>query len=299
MTNHAKSTSDLFTRIRKLGKMTRSENKIASFFSNNINRLAFENLTALSQKAQVSKASMVRFIIHRLGYRDFSEFQTERQEQIENRLESPVRRYIRYREKIHNLKDGKLSAMDMHIPSVLNHIQQAYEHVDSSKLSAAAALLANDESSIYLLSQRTSFSLSFMLYANLQYVRPKVFLLGSHDSSFPQEAFSICPGDTVFVIHRRRYSINTYNIVKHLKNPGINLILATDAELTPLSSLADIQITIPPSKTKEFYSVCAWVAVLESLFLSVAELRKEHKKEYSNKVEQVLQKYSINDDEEN
>lgn len=70
--------SSLTQRIQSLEKLTASEIKIADYFSRNYWDLAFENVTTLSRRTGVSKATVVRFLA-KLGYSDFSEFRDELQ----------------------------------------------------------------------------------------------------------------------------------------------------------------------------------------------------------------------------
>jgi len=291
MNERSKKTGDIFSRIRNLDKLTRGESAIASFFEDNINMLAFENLTVLSERSGVSKASMVRFLKHRLGYESFAQFQNERQELMEHRLDSPVRRYVRNQSVFDLFDGGKQSALETHVPEVLQHIQDVCNYLYPEKIEEVATLLAHEKNSIYLLGQRSSYSLAHMFYVNLLHFRPNFFMLGGLDSTMPPEIFNASAGDTVFVIHRRRYSKNTYDIARQLKLAGLSLILLTDSEISPLSSMADLQIVVPDSKTKNFLSECAWIAVLESIVLTVAKMSKEEDSQYIEKVEKTLQHF--------
>ncbi|MFW6055088.1 MAG: MurR/RpiR family transcriptional regulator, partial [Thermodesulfobacteriota bacterium] len=93
--NKQSKNKGLLSRLRALDRLTRTERKIAVFFEQNPKLLAFESLTRLSAKAGVSKASMNRFLMQRLGYESFLHFKTECRKQIEHQLESPIQRYQR------------------------------------------------------------------------------------------------------------------------------------------------------------------------------------------------------------
>jgi len=60
------ATNNLIERIRALKKLTPSEAKIAVFLSRCFPEIVFENVTTISPKSGVSKATVVRFI-SRLG----------------------------------------------------------------------------------------------------------------------------------------------------------------------------------------------------------------------------------------
>lgn len=291
MNNRSTKSDDFFARVREIGKLTRTESMIVTFFEANINLLAFENLTALSQKAGVGKASMVRFIKHRLGYDDFAQFQDERREFMEQRLDSPVRRYVRDQAMTAKSADKQQSAFERHFPEALHHLQLVFENMDPGQIEEVAKYMTRKNSSIFLLGQRTSYSLAHTLYVKLLYVRPNIYLVGGPDSTLPHQIFNASEGDIVFVIHRKRYSQNTYDIAKQLKTKGLDLVLMTDSEVSPLASMADRQIVIPSSKRKDYLGDSAWVAVLESIFLAVADICQAQNSEYTEMVEKSLQKF--------
>ncbi|WP_024334770.1 MurR/RpiR family transcriptional regulator [Desulfotignum balticum] len=275
---------DLFARIRALGKLTRTQTKMVNLFNSSPNLLAFENLSALSQRANVSKASMVRFLIHILGYRDFAEFQTERQDAMALNLDSPIMRF---------LKDTKQApedraVVDTHIPYTLQAIQQAYGRLDLDSFNRMADILTQTRRPLHLMGHRTAFSLAYMMFINLQYIRPRVFLLGGAHPSMPAQIFNVEKKDVVLAISRRRYSKISLEITRKLKELGTTLLLVTDSEVAPLSGLADVQLVVTPSSQGGFESITAWAAILEALTLTVADACRKAEPGYSQKAEELL-----------
>ncbi|MCK4509085.1 MAG: MurR/RpiR family transcriptional regulator [Desulfuromonadales bacterium] len=278
---------DLFSRVRALKKLTPTQFKIVDWFRNNENSLAFENLIALSAKSGVSKASMVRFLIHVLGYRDFAEFQCERQKKMAQRLESPIMCYL-------NSSDDALggeSTLMQHVPYSLQAIQCAYNFLDITAFTQISNLLAQAERPLYLMGHRTSYALASLAYTNLQYIRPNVHMLGDAHSSFPPEIFNVGKGDIALIISRRRYSQNSLNIARELKNIGTELVLLTDAEVTPLSHLADIQLVVQPPEKVVFESLAAWTVILEAMTLNVADKCRRTNPDYSVRAEKIVSEF--------
>lgn len=287
MNKESKNQPDLFARIRALKKLTTTQAKLVELFRNNQNSLAFETLIMLSAKAGVSKASTVRFLIHVLGYRDFAEFQAERQELMENRLESPIMRYLRASDDDPNGENPLIR----HIPYTLQAIQHAYNHMDMDIFARIAQILAETERPLYFMGHRTSYGLVFMMYVNLQYIRPRVCMLGDAHSAFPPELLNVGKDDVVFIVSRRRYSRNSLKIAEELKNIGAQLILMTDSEVTPLSHLADIQLVVPQIEPAVFESNAAWTATLEALSLTVADKCRRKDPDYPAGTELILNQH--------
>lgn len=284
MNNQSKNGNDIFARIRTLRKLTPSQVKIVDWFHLNQNSLAFENLTALSRKAGVSKASMDRFLIHVLGYRDFAEFQAERQKKMENRLDSPITRYLRASGDGQNRDD----VLNQHLSFSVQAVQYAQKCLNADVFHKITTILTQTKRPLHIMGHRTSFSLAFMLYINLQYVRPLVSLLGDAHSSLPVELFNVAPDDAVLIISRRRYSQNSLQISQEIKKIGAEIILVTDSEIAPVAHLADTLLVIPPPLSPVFESMTAWTAILEAMILAVAEECQRKEPKHAAMVERLL-----------
>ncbi len=282
MNKKSNDKADLFSRIRALQNVTPTQVKIIDWFRVNQNSLAFENLIALSAKAGVSKASMVRFLIHVLGYHDFAEFQLERQGQMEQRLKSPIMRYF------DASADDSETPLIRHIPQSLETIQYAYSCLDVDTFVQITEILAQIDRPIYFIGHHTSYALAFLTYTNLQYIRPNVHMLGGAHSSFPSEMFNVGKGDIALIISRRRYSQNSLKIANELKKIGAELVLVTDAEVTPLSHLADIQLVVSPPEKVIFEGLAAWTVILEAMTLIVADKCRHINPDYSTRTECML-----------
>jgi DNA-binding MurR/RpiR family transcriptional regulator len=227
---------------------------------------------------------MVRFLIHILGYRDFAQFQAERQAAMADSLDSPIMRFINDSSKT----PGDRTVVDTHIPYTLQVVQHAYSRLDMDAFNQIAQILVQTQQPLHLLGHRTAYALAYMMYTNLQYIRPRVFMLGQAHTAMPPEIFNVDKEDAVLIISRRRYSRHSLEIAKEIKQIGATLILVTDSEVAPLSGLADVQLVVSPPGEQDFESITAWAAILEALTLTVAETCRLEEPGYSQKVEKQL-----------
>lgn len=281
----------LLDKIRSLDRLTRTEKKIAFFFERHLRQLAFDSLTGLSVKAGVSKASMNRFLTQRLGYRGFSHFKSERQQDIQLQLESPIQRYQRQLDGSWKAETSSQTPLQLHLSEYLQHIQTLSRQLDQASLSEAADRISQTDRSLFVLGQRMSYSLAYILATNLQYIRPNVFLMRGDHSSLPTETFNTRSGDVLFVISRRRYSENTFRLTRYLRNSGLTVVAATDSEVSPLVPLANVLLVIPSLENGTFESLGALVAVMETLVLMVADRCRMSQAAYFQKAEDLLSEF--------
>ena len=281
----------LLTKLRSLGRLTRTELKIAVYFERHLQQLAFDSLAGLSAKAGVSKTSMNRFLMQRLGYTGFGQFKAERQKEIEHRLESPIQRYQRRNDGSWETTGKDPTPFQRRIAEYMQHIQNVGAYLDQAALEKAASALSQTDRALYVLGQRMSFSLAYILAINLQYIRSDVFLMRNDHASLPTEIFNTKPGDVLFVISRRRYSENTCRLTEYLRRSGLTIVAFTDSEVSPLVPLADVLLVIPSLETGTFESLGAQVVVIETLALMAADKCRESGKEYFQRAENILTEF--------
>ncbi len=280
----------LFDRIRSLGKLTASESKITALFEENPNGIAFETVTSIAKKTGVSKASVVRFIIHRLGYDSFNEFQTHLKDEVTHRLESPIRSYFMDKTGVAQKSDN---CLDLNVPSIIQSLQTLYEQIDPVLLDRMAELMADSKKSLYVVGQRTSYGPAHYFYTSIKYIRPRVFLLGEENNSFVDQLLEFKKGDVALVISRRRYAKKTLMITEYLAEQGAEVILLTDRELTPLSGHAAYQIVVPSAAPPMYESACSFIALLETLLLSVARICDKARNAHSRKADDLNDRFGI------
>jgi len=84
---------NLLDRISQLDRLTPSETKLVAFFEENYHLTAFETISSVSEKSGVSKATVGRLLNH-LGYQGFTDLMIDIRQDVVDRLESPIDRYI-------------------------------------------------------------------------------------------------------------------------------------------------------------------------------------------------------------
>jgi len=278
---------NLIDRIRALKKLTPSEAKVADFFSRLFPEIVFENVTTISQKSGVSKATVVRFI-SRLGYKNFFEFRTQQRYEVVSRLETPIQRYsLKKRQPVEDKKD----ILGQNFSYIMKNLRHTYNKTDQGKFIEVARLIADPKRHLYIMGQRISYALGYLFYVLLGYLRPRITLLDNQGSILPDLLVDVTKKDILFTITHPRYASMTLKVADCFAKQGAKIILLTDSEFSPLSHLADIQLVVPSDGLSIFQSFCAASALLESLVIAALQFSDDSIYNRGEKAEKLYERF--------
>ena len=282
------ASKDLIERIRSLDKLTPSESKIADFFSQRFPETVFENVTTISQKTGVSKATVVRFI-SRLGYKGFSSFRDQQRQEVVSRLETPIQRYSLKKKQL--MEKGE-DILGRNISYIMKNLRHTHARTDQETFMKAARMIADPKGNLFIMAQRTSYGLGYLLHVLLGYLRPNTILLDPQASLLPDRLVDVTDKDTLFAITHRRYARLTLQVATAFSNAGAKVLLLTDSEFSPLSPLADLQLVVPSDGLSIFQSFCSAAAVLESLVIAALQFCDDGMYERSERAERLYADFS-------
>lgn len=277
----------LLDRIRALQKLTPGEAKIADFLSRRFPETVFDNVTTISQKSGVSKATVVRFI-SRLGYSSFYEFRNQQRHEVVSRLESPVQRYSLKKRQL--MGEGE-DILGQNFAYIMKNLRHTHARTDPKTFHEVARLIADPKGELFIMGQRTSYALAYLFHVLLGYLRPRITLLDPQTSVLPDRLVDVTPKDTLFVISHRRYATLTHKVAETFAGAGARIILLTDSEFSPLSSLAHLQLVVPSEGLSIFQSYCAASALLESLVIAALQFCDERIFDRSERAEKLYEHF--------
>lgn len=261
------TNSDLIKKIRQLDRMTPGETKIADYICRQYPEVAFENVTSISQKTGVSKATVVRFI-QRLGYGGFAHFHESVRADMMEEYASPKQRFTLMKQA---LGDDDQDLLGQNITVIMKDLQQTLVRIDRGLFEQVARLISNPDRNLYVIGQRTSFGLAYMFYILLGYLRPRTTLLDMQSSMLPDALTEIGPEDMLFAVSFRRYARTTGLVARHFSNRGATVMALVDSEFSPLAEWVELQLVVPSEGLAMFRSRCAATAVLESLAIAALQ----------------------------
>lgn len=283
------SGDNLLRRIRNLGKLTRSETKIAVYLETNYPLTAFETIASISEKAGVGKATVGRFI-NRLGYTGFPEFMRSVRKDIVSRLETPIEQYLQKRNKV--AKDDT-DFFYQHISTALENLNETYARLDQKQFNTAAEAMANCTGNLYITGAATSQALAYYFYLFVCYLKENARMIDANISTLAHRLADVSGDDILFAITHYRFSAVTENIVHWFKEKGGKVIMVTDREVNPVSDIVDIQIVTRSLSPLMFNSRCATFLLLEALISAMTTLLDPQVFDRFKSLDELFKRFSV------
>ena len=284
------STFSFFERIRAQKRLTPGESRIAEHMEQTFPVLALESITTICNKADVGRATVVRFI-QKLGYASFSSSQHELRTELAQRLQSPKERY---KEKRASYDEGDKNIFRQHFEQVIENLNEAYGRIDWEQFQLATQMLAECRGRIFIMGSRSSFAIAFLLYFGLNYLRDNVILCDTMSGMLTTDISQIGPEDILVLAFMRRYSSSSEKTGLWFVERGCPVILLTDREANPLSHLATKQFVIPSGGSLGIFdSRAATVAVIEIIINLVTIELENHLDERFEKMEDAINTFEV------
>lgn len=258
--------STVSNRIRALGKVTNSEEKIADYIEKNYSLMALETLTSISEHAGVGKATVVRFI-SKLGFESFADFHENVRTELLSRLHSPMEQYSLRKSKI---GDEGTDFLSLHTAQVEKNLKETLARIDQKDFNQAAQEMAFSKGKLYVMGQRTSYALANYFWVQMNYFREDIYLLDHSVTSLPQQLMQVGPDDLLFVISHSRYTQDSLQVARWFHKRDAKLVVLTDRENMPMSDIASLQLVAPSESQFLFNSRCASMVVIEALLGAMA-----------------------------
>jgi DNA-binding MurR/RpiR family transcriptional regulator len=279
----------LLDRIKALKKLTSSESKIADFISQHYPEIVFDNVTSISRKTGVSKATVVRFFTH-LGFERFSMFNDYLRSEIGEDWDSPIVRYAMIkRQPLGNKQD----VLTQYFSNIIRQLQNTYEHIDREAFVKVARMIANFNGNLYIIGQRACYAIAHLFYVRLKRMRPNTYLLDVQSSILPDLLIDVTSKDLLFAIDHPQYCRATRKVVELFSERKAKVVIITDSQFSPFSRFADIQMVVPSDNLSVFHSCCGETALIESLLAASFSYGGDRPYNRLKKAEKLLRDFEV------
>lgn len=256
----------LLQRLAQLEDLTPSEKKLTALFRREYPQLAFDNLTDISAKADVGKATVTRFV-QRLGYLNFYEFSKVLRDEVAQHMDLPVKRVNQVNQSISNAAPDEI--FTRYLDTAIGNLQRTRELHSGEDFARAVNLLADSSRTLYLMGAVSAEGLMSYFYLTLSYLRENVVLLNGNASILGHRITRIAPESVLLAFSYDRYPKITGKTMRVFREAGCDTILVTERRSSPLLKHTTVPLFVEAEGPEMFKSRCAGIATLEALLAAL------------------------------
>jgi DNA-binding MurR/RpiR family transcriptional regulator len=287
----------LISKIEKVyPSLSKGHKLIADFIMEHYDKAAFMTAAKLGEKVGISESTVVRFAVE-IGFEGYPELQKSLQELIKNRLTSVQRM------EVANVNISEGNMLDKALAADIELIRATLEQT-SRQAFASSVEAINSARRIYILGVRSSAPLaSFMAYYFKLFCDNVMLVYTASASEVFEQLYRITKEDVCIAISFPRYSKQTINALRFVRDRGATIISITDSESSPIAHLASHLLIARSNMVSFVDSLVAPLSLINALIAAAANSRSEQVYNNLHALETIWDEYQVyetqqEDDEE-
>lgn len=268
--------------MKRSGEMSPVQKRIAMTVMNAAEEVAFMTAARLGEHAQVSEASVVRFV-RMLGFSKYNEFRAALSRALMDRLSTTERSKL----VSEHSGGGLYASMLQKEIEAMTSVKDGLEDRDIDVLGAAIA----SAPALYVCSCRSSHALGYYLAFYLSWFLPQVKTL-EHCNAY--ETLNNAPQESLVVgISFPRYTHWTVNVLRHAHERGLTIATLTSNLGSPLSDFSKYTLAVPYRLVSFIDSFAIPMSVVNCLILSAFRACGKEAREKLESLEKIWKKQGI------
>ena len=258
------------------------QRKVAEYLFHNLDQAILLNSTQIAAKAEVSQATVTRFITG-LGFSGFPKFKRA----IAQKLLEDFSTSTRFVESAKALK-GRDSLFTDILKGDIENLGTLSSRISEEVFKKAVQKLCSART-IYILGLRSSYALAFYLAFDLRFFLSSVRLIDLGVGDIPERLRDAGPPDVLVVISFKRYTRETVKIAEKVKKKGAFILGITNSELSPIAQVSDMALIAETRIPAYFESFTAPMSLLNALITAIAVKEREKALPALNDLEKEFQ----------
>ena len=277
---------------KRLGSLTASQRKLLDYILEHDHEAVFLNVHELSQRVQVSVATVVR-LSKALGFKGFPEFQQELRRLFKEKL-TTISRLAKTRPD--EAGDGQvlLSVMRQDIENITATMNQ----VPTGDFRKCVDAL-NSAERIVIVGLRSAHSLALFMAVALEFLQREVRVVRPGIGDMWDRMFRLKGGDMVVGISFPRYTRETVQALAYAKSRRLRTLAITDSWISPLAQHADVVLTARCKMDSFVESFTAPLSLINAIVTAVGLSRKDATLKALERLEEFWRSQQVYCDSEN
>ena len=246
------------------GKLSQTQRKVADFYLSNFEECAFLSASKIAERSGVSESSVVRFATT-CGFSGFPAFQRMIQHLVRERL-SISKRLLK---AVSDSEDTSAVLANV-IETDIANLHQTLELISPDQFENAVSLMSAAKR-IYVVGLRTSAALATILAMALRFIGRESIELTLGIGDYWEKLNFIGPDDILVAITFRSYTKATQEIIHHVYEKNIPIIMITDSAFAPGTDIANTNLIVQRDSNSIVESSTTPVSLINALAVGVAK----------------------------
>jgi DNA-binding MurR/RpiR family transcriptional regulator len=246
---------------RHLVDFSASDTRVARLILEKYPVSALGGIGDIARHSGVSAPTVTRFV-KRLGFKRFADFQRAIRLEVQDSEASPLALFRK-----HQSLPTKRSEPDrVMVEQMSDSLRKLLETPTQRALDRAASILDDARARIYLLGGRWSSAAAQYAAFQLTSLRGEVHVLAPQASGLREDRIADFNRRDVLVAYDfRRYQPETIAFCQTAKQHGVQLVLFTDLDLSPIADIADVVIPVTVESTSPLETLAVALAATDAL----------------------------------
>lgn len=250
-------------------RLSRSNQQIAVFVTQNPNDIAVRSVNALAEKCGVHASSLVRFA-QLFGYKGFKELQSVFQARLATAAPGFEARIRALKSDLDAQKNagirGFLSEL---VVRDITSLEDLLSSTSEEDLEMAVSLMEKAQT-IYLVGQLRSEPIVNLLRYILTMLGRRTVLLDPGGGLATHMASTMQPDDLLFAVSFRFYANEVVNITEEAAIRRVPIVAISDSTLSPLAKSASVLFAVPEHEYTFSRSLAAPMCLAQALMIALA-----------------------------
>ena len=268
-------------------RLTKSEQKIASFLLSNYDQAAFLNAADLARELLVSEATVVRFA-RTIGYDSFPQLRRSLQHIFRVKA-TPATRLQR---KLADLQTGEGHILTKVVDMELQYLSEVPHSVSATDFDRAVKIILHGKR-VFVFGSGPSRILADLV--NIRFTRfgiPVVCMTESGRDVI-DKLLSLKQDDVVLVLGFHRLTGELVAVQDRARKVGCKMVLLTDTLNAHFREQADVVLAARRGPVSTFHSQTVPMAILNAIILAVAMERSEKSLASLKRMEDLRAEYGL------
>ena len=277
---------------KRVRNLTPSERKLLDYVLSNDEEAVFLTIHDLSQRVNVSLATVVR-LSKALGFKGFPEFQRELRLLFRDKLTTISRLQ---KTMHHNATEEGILARVMQ--QDVENIRITLEQLSRKDFKRPIQVL-NSAERIVIVGLRSAHSLAVFMGVALEFLQRDVWMVQPGIGNMWDQLFRLKQGDVLVGISFPRYTRETVQALGFARKRKIKTLAITDSPISPLAQHADCVLTARCRMDSFIESFVAPLSLINAVVTALGVYRKESTVKTLSKLEEFWRGRKVYYEEEN